>query len=117
MKFIVDESTGKAVAEFLNKKYDTVYVGKDHKGIEDREIMDKADGEERIIVTNDKDFGELAVKEGKESEGILILRLEIETPENKIKTVENILKEHRDKLENNLVIAKEDQIKTRKLIN
>ena len=116
MKFVVDESTGKGVAKFLKEEdYDTVYIGTDDKGIEDSEIMKKAVEENRIIITNDKDFGELAIRQKRKSKGILILRLQIETPENKIKTIKNVLEEHKDKLENNLVIAKENQIKTRNL--
>lgn len=116
MKFVVDESTGRAVAKFLKEEgYDTVFVGSDNKGIEDEEIVDKAAKEERIIITNDKDFGELTVREDKKSEGVLLLRLKIETPSNKVRTVENILREHKEKLENNLVIARENQIKVREI--
>ena len=118
MKFIVDESTGLGAANFLKKQgHDTVYVGSDDKGIEDKEIMKKAVEQERIIITNDKDFGRLAIKEKRNTEGILLLRLQIETPKNKIKTIKNILDNHKEKISDKLVIAKENQIKTRKIQN
>ncbi|MFB6100577.1 MAG: DUF5615 family PIN-like protein [Candidatus Nanohalobium sp.] len=116
MKFIVDESTGKSIADFLEEGgYDTVFVGAEMKSASDSEIMERALEEKRIIVTNDKDFGELTIREGRDAEGILLLRLQLETPENKKKVLENILENHGDKIEGNLVIAREDQIKTRKL--
>ncbi|MFB6199418.1 MAG: DUF5615 family PIN-like protein [Candidatus Nanohaloarchaea archaeon] len=116
MKFIVDESTGKGVADFLrDKDHDTAFVGAEMKSASDSEIMDRALKEDRVIVKNDKDFGELAVKKGKDAEGILLLRLQIETPRNKKKALENLLKNHKDKIRGNLLIAREDQIKTRKL--
>ena len=115
MKFIVDESTGKSIADFLREKHDTVFVGTEMKSASDSDIMERALSEDRVIVTNDKDFGELAIREGKDAEGILLLRLQIETPENKKKALENLLEEHREKIRGNLLIAREDQIKTREL--
>lgn len=85
------------------------------KSASDSEIMDRALKEDRIIVTNDKDFGELAIREGRKAEGILLLRLQLETPENKKKVLGNLLKNHKDKIRDNLVIARENQIKTREL--
>lgn len=116
MKFIVDESTGHSAAEFLKEEgHDAVFVGDIEKGISDREILEQAFEENRIIVTNDKDFGELTVRHEIEAEGVVILRLNIETPENKRKVLGHLLDEHSEKMEDNLVIAREDQIKTRKL--
>lgn len=116
MKFIVDESTGKSSAELLKKKgYDTVYIGDKHRGISDEEITEIAEKQDRIIITNDKDFGRIAVKQKFKPAGILILRLKIETPSNKKEVIENILEQHSDKLRNNLTIAREEQIKTREL--
>jgi predicted nuclease of predicted toxin-antitoxin system len=113
---MVDESTGKGVAEFLKEQdYDTVFIGTDNKDIEDKEITSKAFEEDRVTIKHDKDFGKLAVKEKRDNKGILLLRLKIETPSNKINTVKNILNQHSDKLENKLVKAKENQIKTRKI--
>lgn len=115
MKFVVDESTGRSVADFLDEKgFDTVYVGEEMRSAEDDEVMDFASKENRIVVTNDKDFGRKTVKEGRSTEGVLLLRLKIETPGNKIESVRNILENHREKLEGNLVVAKEDQVKVRK---
>ena len=63
MKFIVEESTGYSVANFLEEEdHNTVFVGNEMLGAEDEDIMEKASDENRVIVTNDKDFGELAVR-------------------------------------------------------
>lgn len=116
LKFIVDESTGRSVADFLEEKdYSTVFVGEEMVGADDREIMKKAVEEDRIIVTNDKDFGQLAVKEGRDAKGIILLRLKIETPDNKVKTVRNLLDEHPEKIDGNLAVVKEDSIKLREI--
>ena len=51
MKFIVDECTGMAVAEIMPQA-------------EDHTILTKAVKEGRILITNDKDFGELIFRRG-----------------------------------------------------
>lgn len=78
-------------------------------------MLKQAQKENRVIVTNDNDFGELTVRHELKAEGVLILRLKIETPENKKKILGQILDKHSEKLAQNLVIARENQIKTRKL--
>jgi len=61
------------------------------RGADDIEIIQRAFNEGRIIVTNDKDFGELIFRRRLASKGVLLLRLEDESPENKIRVVMNVL--------------------------
>jgi predicted nuclease of predicted toxin-antitoxin system len=54
----VDESTGAEVSEKLKQMgFDSLSVIEIMKGAEDIEIIKRAKKENRIIVTNDKDFG------------------------------------------------------------
>lgn len=77
--------------------------------------MEKASDENRVIVTNDEDFGELAVREGKDSEGIILLRLQVETPSNKVKVMRSLIEEHKDRIQGNLLVVREDSTKARKI--
>ena len=64
MRFLVDESTGPAVAEWLRGQgYDVFSVYEDARGAEDDRIVQKAYSENWILITNDKDFGEKAYRE------------------------------------------------------
>ena len=59
MRFLVDESTGPAVARWLQSQGDDVFSVYEHApGTADDEIIHKAFVESRILITNDKDFGE-----------------------------------------------------------
>lgn len=61
MKFLVDESAGIAVSRKLKQmNFDAVSVIQFMKGACDEEIMRKAIDENRVIITNDKNFGWLA---------------------------------------------------------
>lgn len=95
MKFIVDECTGPTVAKWLiNVGYDVLSISLDRRGISDKEILKIAVDEERILITNDKDFGELIFKEKLPHRGVVFLRLANETATNKVFVLKNLLQNH-----------------------
>lgn len=96
MKFIVDECTGPTVAKWLTiEGHDSVSVSPDKKGISDKEVLKIAVTEKRILITNDKDFGELIFKEKLTHNGVIFLRLSDETAKNKIHVLKNLLDHHK----------------------
>jgi predicted nuclease of predicted toxin-antitoxin system len=59
MRFLVDECTGPAVAQWLRSRgYDTFSVYEQARGTDDDEVIRTAYAQDRILITNDKDFGE-----------------------------------------------------------
>jgi len=59
MRFLVDESTGPAVAAWLRQQGHEVFsVYAEARGMDDDDIIHKAFTENWILITNDKDFGE-----------------------------------------------------------
>ena len=112
MRFIVDECTGPGVANWLkNRKHDVVSIYEESPGLEDDRILQKAVMEERIIITNDKDFGEMVFRENKSHCGIILLRLKDDRTSNKIKTLEVIIDKYSDQLLNNFVVISETTIR------
>lgn len=75
MKLLVDACVSHdAVLELRSHGYDVNWVGDWDGDPGDREILRVAHEERRILVTLDKDFGELAVKEGVAHRGVFLLR-------------------------------------------
>ena len=61
MKFLANENVaGDAVASLREKGHDVVWIRTDSPGSKDEDILSRAVAEERILITFDKDFGELA---------------------------------------------------------
>ena len=59
MRFLVDECTGPAVANWLRDQgYEVFSVYHEARGLEDNDVIEKAFIENWILITNDKDFGE-----------------------------------------------------------
>ena len=74
MKVLLDTCVwGKACAQLQAAGYDVVWAGDWPEDPGDEEILAHAHSDQRILVTLDKDFGNLAVDRGKPHSGILRL--------------------------------------------
>ena len=110
MRFIVDECTGPAVAEWLRGLSHEVFsIFEEAKGAEDATILHKAVSESWILITNDKDFGEMIFRNRWEHRGVIFLRLADERPANKIAVLEALLQNHSERLANTFVTATESK--------
>lgn len=75
LKFLIDECTGRRLAILLkNAEYDVVFVGDWKPSASDEEVLRKAEEENSILITDDKDFGELIFRLSKPSKGVILLR-------------------------------------------
>ncbi len=89
MRVPVDECTGPAVAKWLRQQgYEVFSVYEQARGMDDDEFFEKADAENRILITNDKDFGEKIYRDNKPHKGVILLRLDDERVASKIATVQ-----------------------------
>ena len=112
MRFLVDECTGPAVAQWLRAHQHEVFSVYDQaRGATDEEIIRKAFDEGWILVTNDKDFGELIYRERRPHKGVILLRLEDERTPNKIEVIRNLLQSHGERLGNQFVVVTEQQVR------
>ena len=105
IKFLVDVGVGKIVDLWLlNHGYNIKSVRDINPRLPDYEILKIAVSEKRMVVTMDKDFGDLVYNSGQPHAGVLLLRLEDASADEKIKIVETILKKYSDKIYNNFIL-------------
>lgn len=112
MRFLVDECTGPRVSKWLESEgHDVFCIFRDGRGMDDRSIFRKAQAEQRILITNDKDFGELIFREGMRLGGLVLLRLEDERSSVKIGVLQKLLSNHKDKLPGFFIVATEKTVR------
>jgi predicted nuclease of predicted toxin-antitoxin system len=93
VRFIVDVNVGRRVAEFLAQKgHDVVWVASLGQEIADEKIMAKSAREQRIILTVDRHFGNLALRQHEPF--FAILRLPSEPYEETRARLANVLSTH-----------------------
>lgn len=112
MKFLVDECVSPSVKNWLIKNnYDAISIYDNLCGIPDSLVLKKAFSEERILITSDKDFGEMIFKNKQQHCGVVLLRLTDDRPLNKINILSNLLMHHKADLFANFVVVTEETIR------
>jgi predicted nuclease of predicted toxin-antitoxin system len=95
--------------------YDILWVRSEAPGSSDPDVMKLAFRENRLILTHDKDFGELVVKENLcPSTGVILLRLPLKNPAHLAPYILDILKSRSD-WEGHLSVIEEKRIRMRPL--
>jgi predicted nuclease of predicted toxin-antitoxin system len=83
MRILANENfPGDAVAALRERGHDVAWVRADAPGSSDRDVLARAQAEDRIVITFDKDFGELAFRRGlPASSGVILFRIVPRSPE------------------------------------
>jgi len=117
MKFLTDENIATSVLKNLrNEGYDTKDI-KEEKlyGLGDRKIIDIALEENRIIITHDKNFGNIINDSNIIHKGVIFIRCKNQRPENISNFLLNAINsEISNKFKNSLVFISEEQINIHK---
>lgn len=84
MNFLADESVDRQIVERLRQDGHQVwYVAEMEPGISDENVLDLANKEGYLLITADKDFGELVFLQRRLMSGVTLIRLTGLSPLNK----------------------------------
>jgi predicted nuclease of predicted toxin-antitoxin system len=112
LRFIADESCDFAVVRALRAEgYDVFAVGEVIQRSDDRELIDQAYGEKRIVLTEDKDFGWLVFASRAESTGVILIRFPGNVRQTLAQTVKQVVQEHGESLLNAFVVIQPGHIR------
>ena len=94
MKLIIDVGVGTVVERLLRDcGHDVLAVRDIGPALPDGEILGIALREDRLVIAMDKDFGELVYRRGLKHTGVLLLRLDDATGEEKAVVVRSIFEQ------------------------
>jgi len=115
MKILADENIESEIVTALRQ---TGHIVSDIKetdpGVEDPNVLSLAIDLDAVLVTNDKDFGELIYREKLVSKGVILLRLgKLEVAE-KIDLLLGVLREHEAELMETFTVVTQAGIRMRK---
>jgi predicted nuclease of predicted toxin-antitoxin system len=75
MNFLADESCAGPVIRALHEAgHDVVAIAEVAKGATDEQVLERALTEKRVLITEDRDFGELVYARGRSSAGVILVR-------------------------------------------
>lgn len=110
MRVLADAGISPSTVEFLRKLgHDAIHVRDlEMQRATDREIIDRARRDERIVLTFDLDFGELLALGVQNRPSVVLFRLEDETADSVNRRLAPVLAEQSAALESGALILVED---------
>jgi predicted nuclease of predicted toxin-antitoxin system len=112
LRFVVDECTGPSVARWLREQgHDAFSVYEQARGLSDDAILEKAITENRILITNDTDFGDKIYRDGRRHRGIILLRLQKNWTSVTLSVLEELFRTHGDRIGESFVVVTENQVR------
>ncbi len=99
MNLLADESVDGPIVEHLRQQgHHVEYVAEMEPGIPDEVVLGLANREGSLLLTADKDFGELIFRQRRLMPGIVLIRLAGLSPESKAEVVTSVIKQHGQEL-------------------
>lgn len=114
IRFLVDESSGQALVDYLRSLgHDVVGVGELMPQALDEMVIAYAHQERRILISNDRDFGEKVFRDAYPHAGVILLRLGDDRATAKIRVLSALLRDHSRNLADRFVVVTERSVRFR----
>jgi predicted nuclease of predicted toxin-antitoxin system len=115
MKFLADEGVDSSIVTGLRDlNFDVFYVIEEVRSLDDEALLDIALKDERILITRDKDFGELVFRLHKAHSGVILIRLEGHTTEERGEIVCHMIQQYADQLPNAFTVIQKAIVRIRR---
>ncbi len=112
MRFLADESCDFAVVRSLRDAgHDVVAVAEVLRGASDEKVIDFAASERRILITEDKDFGQLVFAAARASSGVVFVRFPVAARNSLAATVLELVSSREETLYSCFVVVEPGRIR------
>src|SRR5579883_82036 len=99
----------------LNGCFDVIAIGLTNPGALDGDVLATAARDRRILITEDRDFGELVVRQQLEIPGVILLELDRLSNVAEADRVAAVVSKNADKLPGNLLVIESGRVRIRPL--
>jgi predicted nuclease of predicted toxin-antitoxin system len=114
VKLVADEGVDRQIVEHLRQDgHEVLYVAELDPGIEDEIVLRMAMTEGALLITADKDFGELIFRQQRLSGGVFLIRLAGYPPNKKAELVAASLAEHGSEMLNAFTVLSPRNLRIR----
>ena len=116
MKFLLDECCDASLVQDLRTSgHDVIYAIESLRGANDEEILTRAFSDDRILITEDKDFGEIAYRLRRPTRGIILLRFDVSERFEKIPRLRALIGQEQENLYHKFIVLESDKTRIRPL--
>lgn len=115
LRFLADESCDFTVVRALRaQRYDGLAVSEFTSRSVDRELIEQAHREERVLLTEDKDFGALVIASHLDSAGVILIRYPSNVRSRLGETIAQLVAKQSTEIAGAFVVAQPGQIRISK---
>jgi predicted nuclease of predicted toxin-antitoxin system len=115
VNFVCDEGVDRSIVQRLRAEgHEVVYIAELSPSVPDEEVLREANERGAVLVTMDKDFGELVFRLGKLTTGILLVRAPDVSSEDRATLVAGVIREHGGELPAAFAVVSETKLRIRK---
>ena len=115
MNLVVDESVDRRIVDALRQDgHNVLYISEFAPSIVDQEVLDLANRNGALLVTEDKDFGELVFRNGQIHTGVVLIRLGGLSAQAKVRNILNIFANQGTKLLNAFSVISPGRVRVRR---
>lgn len=115
MNILADENIARQVVERLKQDGHNVRYTIQGLGLADTIVLDTAYRESAVILTDDKDFGDLVIQQSLPTAGVILVRLPGIPPEQKAEIVAKIVHDHEESLIHAMTVITPHKVRIRPL--
>jgi predicted nuclease of predicted toxin-antitoxin system len=115
LNIIADENIAFQVVERLRQDGHNVRYTVSGQSIDDRIVLELANQQKTLILTDDKDFGELVIRHREQTSGVMLIRLPGLPPLQKAEIVAYVVEQYGDQLINTICVVTPQKVRIRHL--
>lgn len=114
MRIVADENVDRPVIQRLREDgHEVVAILETEPGASDHDVLESANASRAVLLTADRDFGELAYRLRQVATGVVLIRLAGLTPQSRAQAVSDLFRNHELELENSFTVLTPGQVRIR----
>jgi predicted nuclease of predicted toxin-antitoxin system len=115
VKLVADESVDRPIVQRLREdEHEVIYVAELDPGLGDELVLRWAAEADALLITADKDFGELVFRQRRASNGVVLLRLAGLAPDRKAELASAALRAHAEEMLNGFTVVSAAALRIRR---
>ncbi len=104
MIFVADEGVDRQIVAKLRNRHTVIYIAEANSAMSDDAVLEQANRAGAILITADRDFGELVYRQKRAHHGVLLLRLAGLPSQTKAEMVNAALVQHGHEIAGNFIV-------------
>ena len=116
MNLLCDESVDRQIVEQLRSDGHAVLAAVEmSSGVSDDEVLTAANAGTAVLITGDKDFGEMVYRQGSAAHGVVLIRLAGLTPDRKAAVVSEVIRDYGPEMIGRFSVVSPGMVRIRKM--